>query len=294
MINFINITLLKRKFATALAKIHAFANIPLENINEKIIESPFFNFFEENDVTRFLNMSSEDICYELFKARFIEDDDDIVDPVYWAGLQYMNIFLNFQLPLKTIFLLCPLNEMVEHFDVYHEMNDIEVYKLFESKYFKQSILAKLRKERDYSVRQLSDITGISQATLRYYELNNFNLYSASHETIINISATLNVSTIFFSRYSGFIPFSKNLINDHDFKTILFKSISRYYRISFECLPSISFTKADEPYLLIDNPISLHVANKQYFIDDLMFNNLIRISIRQLVDLMIKHQHTIYF
>ena len=294
MINFINIELLKRKFATCIAKIHSFANIPLDNIDDKIIHSSFFDCFEENDISRFLNMSSEDVCYELFKMRYIKEDVDIVDPVYWAGLQYMSIFLNFQLPLKTILLLCPLKEMVSHFEIYHEMNDIEIYKLFENKYFKKSILEKLRKEKGYSVRQLSDITGISQATLRYYETNNYNLFSASHEVILNLSSSLNTSLTFFSRYSGFIPFSKNLINDIGFKTIFFNNISKYYRITFETIPSISFDKCDEPYLLINNPTMLFVNGRQYYIDDFMLKNLFRVSIRQLVETTTAKQHIIFF
>ena len=225
MIQTQNITEIKNRFATIITKMYYGASIDLDNITDKVLYDNFFDCLEENDVFRLYD-STQEIIKKLFNAE-IKFDSNNVNPVFWAAQQYINISLNCLIPLKQIMLLCPLKEMISHFTIYHEMNDIEIKKEFLSNENKRIILKELRKGRHLSIRELAVLTDISIDTIKYYEKNNEILFKASSENILKLARALNVSLSFFKKRSDFVVISEALLENEDYVKMLKESIQDY-------------------------------------------------------------------
>ena len=90
MINFIQTNEIKIKFATFLSKLYYSCSLSLEQINEKFVYGNYFNFFEDNKAVDFLNAQYDTLAKEMFNAN-INFETNNTNPVYWAGLQYINI-----------------------------------------------------------------------------------------------------------------------------------------------------------------------------------------------------------
>ncbi len=281
MISFVDVELLKKKFATLLSKLYFGASIGLENISEKIIDSDYFLCFEFNNIEKFMSQNYEDICYELFGCRFNKDVNDI-GPIYWSGIQYMNIMLNCDIPLKTIFLLCPLQEMVTYFDVYHEMNESKMIERFMEIIKDKSILKELRKRVRLSNRQIYDLTNIDENTLRYLEINH-HLFRTAEWKILRLTCALNADDSFFRRHSFFLPLSPYLFSNHEFLTLLSKKISKIYlNEEIDNIP-IDFSKGKgDTYLYINSPSLLLYKNRKYEVEDFVLHFIFASSIRELL------------
>lgn len=277
MVNYVNVSLMKRKFAKLLSSLYHQANIELVNISEQFIFGDYFDSLENNKDNNLLIKPIDVIINDLFKAPLLNDESQDIGPIYWSGIQYMNLFLNYGIPIKTLFLLCPLDQMAAHYQVYHEMGEIQFCEMFLKTYYAKSILKLLRKERGLTVNELSMLTRISVPTINYYEANNDNLFNASNKNISEISNALKVSDIFFKKESDFVPLSEYLIQDIDFVKSFSKVINTYFNLKNDQLISIDpLEDVDVPYLIINNPNTLFLKKKKIIIKDdlllLLFKN----------------------
>lgn len=209
---------LKKKFAILISKLENDCSLTLDVINEKIINDPFFDFLENNQANRFMEESYSLIVRRLFNMDVLFDNETKYDQTYWAAYQYLNIALNLLIPLRTIFLLCPLKEMVAHFTIYHEMNEFLLVKEFLDNEYHRSILKKLRLAKNISADKLAKLTGISVDTIHYLEDNN-HLYRTSFTNINNLSTALDCSLIFFKKEMNISVISRYLYQDSDFQNI---------------------------------------------------------------------------
>ena len=217
---------IKNKFSTLLSKFVVEAKLSLDEITNRLIENDFLDCFETNDLTPFYDKSYEAITYDLFKKELIYSED--TDPViYWCGLQYMNIFLNRRIPLKQLLLLCPLSEMVKYFEIYHEQSEIKFIDVFFKEKYNNSILKTLRNKRNYSLRELSILTGVNVNTLKYYEIND-NLYKASFVNINRILYILKYSESLVKEKTSYIPSFVSLLNDKELRKLIEEYIYSFY------------------------------------------------------------------
>lgn len=267
MINYVDTSLMKRKFAKLLSALYYSANIELANISHKFIYGDYFDSLEKNILDN-LSKPIDTIVYDLFKAPLLIDDIQDIGPIYWSGLQYMNLFLNYSIPIKTLFLVCPLEIMITHYTIYHEMSEIQFCEMFIKNYYSKPILKLLRKEKRLTVAELATLTNISIPTINYYETSNSKLFNASYKNISEISKVLGVSEIFFKRESDFVPISEYLNQDIDFITCFSKIINSYFGLKNNGLIAIDpFEDVEVPYLAINNPNYLYLENKKIIIND---------------------------
>ena len=231
MIDTIELQPLKSKFASLISRLYTDAKFPIENINESLIRSDLLDCFENNHPEIFLRMSIEEMSEKLGagKIKFSEERNE---ELYWSGLQYMNIFFNKMIPLKQLLLLVPINSMIDKFKIYHEINDIEVLKAFDS-FSKTNILKSLRKQSGKSIRELSYLTDIPENSLKRYEKSNNFLFNASFENIHSLRNYFKVDSSMFRNRTAFIPYSIYLWNDNNFTTELKKQICLAFKIGEE-------------------------------------------------------------
>lgn len=284
-LNFINISELKTKFGKLLSYLFHNANLELDNINDKLLSSSFLDMLEDNRLNEFISMPLEVMTRELFpKVEQSLDSNNDIGEIYWAGLQYMNLFLNYRIPLRTLFILCPLKEMVAKFTIYHEMNEIELCKDFmKDNYINNSILKYFRNLKRLSVRELSILSGVAEPTIKYLEDNNNNFYNATNKTLDSICRLLNIDMTFLKRKSQFLPVTYNLLNNKEFVVLLSIVIGKYYLNGDSPNLSIKFYKEKDldkgqAYLIINNYPLLIINGKERLVDDNVFKGLLDLTI----------------
>lgn len=288
-VDFIDIRDFKKKFARLLSLMFHGANLSFEHISEKLIVSSYLDSFEDDGVYVFMDTSNEDIVRSLFHGVIVLDRGyQDIGPIYWAGIQYINLFLNYRIPLKVLFIMCPLKEMVNKYDIYHEMNEIELCKDFMNhEYINTSLLQHYRSRNNLSVRELSYLSKIPKPTIRYIEMNNNNLYSTSNETINVLSSIFDVPSYIFNRKSSFLPLSYNLIYSEEFNSYLKEVISEYLNKDIKSLV-IEFEKPNEYkdgacYLVFESDNYIYLNKKLYHLSKGVLRQLLSLSIDRYIE-----------
>ena len=278
MISFYTFSELKKKFGTLLSALYHNANIELDNISNMLVTSSFLDMFENNQFDDYMTMSINDIIKQLFPNVIIREGREDIGELYWSGIQYINIYLNYRIPLRTIVLLCPLKEMCRKYDVYHEMNEIELCKDFlQNEYKTVSILRFFRKKQGYSVRDLSILSDVPVSTIRSYEESNDNFYKASHDIMLSLQNALLIPHSICSRKTRFTPFTYSLLTNNDFVECIKEPVSNYLNKSINTI-GVSFdsTKSAtaDATIYFDANASIVVDNKMFFLTDLLLNSLL--------------------
>ena len=138
-----------------------------------------------------------------------------------------------------------------------------------------SILRIVRRNQGYSVPQLSFLTGISQATLRYYELDNEHLYKASGENLSCLLRVLKADPSVFRRHSFFNPISRIALLDGEFAEGLTKSLCAYYSLPYQSNFVVFFEKGQGYQGLYIGTRNEFVApEKTIFVADELVENLV--------------------
>lgn len=256
MINRINTTEFKIKFATLLSKLYYSASLSLEHISYIIAYSDVFDFVEKNDISSFMDKQYSELAKEYFNASLLHESNDI-NPIYWAGIQYINLLLYKKIPLNQLFILCPLKEMVSHYEIYHEMNEIQLIEEFMNNEYKRSLLSLLIKHNNTSYKKISVMTGISINTLKYYSKSNDILFKTSFDNIILLMKSLNVKSMsLFQKESSFINVN-SIFEDEEKRNDFIELTKKYLNID----PNIKLDLYDRDYKKKDgNGIYIGVAN----------------------------------
>lgn len=285
MLDFHDITFLKQKFGKIISKAYHEANLDFDNISYGMVYTHYFECFEKNEIKNFISSEPEQIIEDIFGDFNFDGFIEETGPLYWAGTQYMTIFLNTLLPINTIFLLCPLSEMVEKYNCYHEIREKELVTDFISNNLKRSILRSLRGNK-YSIRELSLLTGIPTGTLKTYENDNNVLFKASSENINKLAFVLKTPVSLFCRNTFFTTLSKNIISsDPEFEAFFINLIKKYYKVQEDTtLDLLVHNDSQYPYSVnIDEPtILLLENNKRIIISDDKLLNFIRLSNQALI------------
>lgn len=280
---YLDIKELKDKFGTLLSILGSNLNIELDIINEKVKISSYFERFETDEIFEFMDDSFEKIVSDILNYNgYIYYKENKIE-LFWAGIQYMNIFLNYQIPLKTIFLLMPLKEMVSKFKIYHEMNEKELCEEFINNYYSKSILKNLI-DKEYSLRELSFLTDIPEASLKALEKND-NLFKTSNLNIEKLSCVLNVSKVYFRKKSNLVIHDYYLYKNKEFTAILTNNLKEFfnYKKSMKYINDAVEIKDDDEYLIISPTVDLEITDLRKKLN----NHMVIISISKTCTVMRK-------
>lgn len=221
---------IKEKFATLIAKLHD-AGFLTEYINEIMIQSSFFDCFEKNELSKFMDASFETIAASVFNKETIFDlNSPLSSEYYWAGLAIMDVVMNYHIPLKRFLLLFPLSDVVGSFNVFHEMHPIQFCEHYLAHEKRTSLLDILKKERGIKLSKVSDLTGISISSLRAFEKNNDALFATSFTNLSNLSKLFDINVDVFKKESSFQPFNLVMLQNPQFKEILVNNLLSYFNL----------------------------------------------------------------
>jgi len=227
MLNNINIKEIKEKLSNFISYLHTTNKISLEQINEKIINDDYFDFLERNKTNELLDLTYASFLRELYGVEEVFEREEISE-IVWAIESIVSISINKSIPLKQVFLLCPIEEMIKYFNPYHEMNEKEIVEEFINNNYKKSILRILRKRSNISISKLSKLTGVKESTIKYYELKNSNLFNGNLNNILKIQECLNISMSFFKEQSTFVPYTTYILEESDTYKLAKEYLTNYY------------------------------------------------------------------
>ena len=265
MIRIADVGRFEKTFATMLSSFYHDADLSFEHISQRIIESNYFDFLEQNDWDAFeayCAKTYQAMLKEMFGFDFNKELSYGIGAVYWAGLAYTKTSMNYQIPLNQLILLCPLRKMVSYFNPYHEMDFSRICnKLFEQDCH-ISILKSLRKARGYTVPQLSFLTGISKTTLLYYELDNDHLFKASLDSISALARVLKADQSLFRRRSFFSPISYFILTDPEHSRSIIRTLCEYYGLPLSESLGLHFQEEGQGNGLFIGQRNLLVVNRK--------------------------------
>ena len=222
---------LKNKFGHLLSVL-ADNGITNESITETILTNAYFDLLESSNPTSFLKEEIPQICRDIFKYEpYFGAKNELISEYVWAAEAYLSLAFNLLMPLKQIFLLCPLSEMLKHYYVYHEKGLDAFARLFKEQYQTVSILKTLRQNAGLSLRQLAVLSSINAQSLLIYESSNQKLFNASHSTIESLAASLHLSISFFRKQSRFIPYGIFLFDIPSYRKAFVQAVADYQGIS---------------------------------------------------------------
>lgn len=223
--------LVKEKFAFLLAKLHDAAFLT-DYINDVIIKSPFFDCFENNDLTDFMTLSFETITEKCFGKEVIYDySHNLINAYYWAGLKIMEIMMNLEIPLKRILIVMPLKEIVGLYEPYHEMHPEQFLKHYQELENQRSVLKSLRNTANLSISKISYLTDIKTPLLNIIDKSNATLFGTSFSNLTKLASLFNVSTNIFKKKTSYAPFSSLIIDSKTTEPILIKHILAYFNFA---------------------------------------------------------------
>ena len=229
----------KERFALLVSKLHG-AGLPDDYISKVLVESPFFDCFESNDLSSFLGESLESISARVFRKEAIYDYSSVpADPYYWAGLVVMGIMMNGRIPLKRVLLTMDLSEIVSCFAPFHEMSDERFLEYFLSLEKERSLLKRIREEKGLSLRKIAFLAGIKMPTLVRIDSSSEALFGTSFASLSALASLFALSGDVFKRTSSYIPFSFDLLKNGKMEEKLGKNICLYFSIPLEKGFSIS-------------------------------------------------------
>lgn len=157
------------KYGDTLAEIINLAELDgysFDFIEKTLIKSTMIKEFEGSNITQIAFTSSIQLYRKLFPgSEATTSDIQLFSSHYWIGEMYIKIFLKYKVNFQTIFTYLPIQKMHELYGVYHEMDVTQFYKYFES-LRQKNIFTIFLKEKELTLKSLSEKTGISVATLK--------------------------------------------------------------------------------------------------------------------------------
>ena len=172
------------------------SKINLEAITYSIERSDFAAELQASRCGQLVNSTAE----ELFESLFGRADsglsrlsyDGTYDDAYWCGWAYTQLLFETRLPLPYLFLVLPLERMLDLYPVYHEMDITQLIDLLEAERREETLMKRLLKRHGVKVPALSLQSGVSPNTINHYKKSDENLYAAGFQNVFRLAQALDV------------------------------------------------------------------------------------------------------
>lgn len=165
----------------------------LDAVERLISYSSFFQKIEKDYNRMAPIISNQALSKSLFPELDINlEEIPIHNQCLWVAESYLRIQQASKLTFEAIFLYCPISKMFNYFDLYHEMDFIQIINEFNSLFEKQSIFSLLLKKFHYSLNYVSEQTGLSYDTLYSLKSRRRDIKKINIESLIRIANVFNV------------------------------------------------------------------------------------------------------
>jgi hypothetical protein len=110
----------------------------------------------------------------------------------WAAESYLTIQNETGLTFETIFLVLPIEKMFEYFSLYHEMDFSQIVDEFNEIYKKESILSIVMNRLGYSIKYISESTGLPYDSLSSYKQRRRDIKKMSADSACLLATLLRI------------------------------------------------------------------------------------------------------
>lgn len=162
----------------------------IPHIERQIAYSKVFTEFEESDVTEIAFSSCEKSYLSMFEKNSFNKVNEY--GIYgWIGYAYIYLFLKEKITFETLFLIMPIENMINRYPVYHEMDIRQLEDDF--KYLtRYSLFDAILKAKKISTNELSIKTNIPFSTLSSIRFGKRDINKVEFSTVIKIAKALKI------------------------------------------------------------------------------------------------------
>ena len=163
-----------------------------------LVKSDFIYQIEKNQYNDIFNKPLDMLFYEITGFKIDKDESyGVYNDAYWSGQNYFELHLTTKKSFAYIFLKLPLEQMMNIYTIFHEMDFSSLLDYFVKKCEEKTILKILCENSNKSLNDISLATGISINTLKKYSVSDDYLYNASFQNISKIITFFDVSSFLF-------------------------------------------------------------------------------------------------
>lgn len=218
------------------------------SIEERIVKSEIAKCLEEGDSSLLFQKNPEEIVQDVYRlpeeVLFVAESNSLGE---WLGEMYTKLFFKKNKSFSYLFLYLPLEEAINLFDLYHEMDGNQLLKRFEELEKKNTILSLLLKKKRIKIRELSALTNINVDTIISYTRSNSHIYNAKYQNIYSISSVLKINpNIFVERINNY---TNSEMYSFDKTSPLYRLYLAYFLASY-----FDGDIAKTKYQLVDNTL----------------------------------------
>ena len=161
-------------------------------IEKSIAYSEMVNELERSNVTSIAFSSMEKIYQSIFPT---SRNDGFQLDVYglfgWIGTTYFHLFLDLQITFESLFIVLPIEKIIEMYPLYHEMNYSQALDYVKS-LVEYTYLDLIMKDRQMSVKELSKQTSIPSSTISALRYGNRDINKLEAQSLLKLSHALDV------------------------------------------------------------------------------------------------------
>ena len=209
-------------------------------IEEKIYKSDIVKSLESNGSSTYLYRHTlQDIFIDIYGDDINIDDITKTNSIsIWVAEAYIRLFFRYHKSFHYLFLVIHLEQMINLFDIYHEMDFDQLFELFEKKQKSFKLLNALIKEKNITIKQLNLLSSISEYTLYNYSKNNEKLYAASFNHIVTLSNILDVDCNVFARelnnYEDYFIYNFEKNDTYYYSLLAIYYLDYFFKIDSQC------------------------------------------------------------
>lgn len=162
----------------------------LPYIERQIAYSKVFSEFEESNVTEIAFSSCEKSYLSMFEKNSFNKVDEY-GIFGWIGYAYIYLFLNQKITFEALFLIFPIEDMINKYPVYHEMDIRHLEDDF--KYLtRYSLVDAILKSKKISTSKLSEKTNVPFSTISSIRFGKRDINKVEFSTVIKLAKTLRI------------------------------------------------------------------------------------------------------
>ena len=161
-------------------------------IEKTISYSIMIGELERSNITTIAFSSMEKIYSDIFP---LKENKNFILNVYdaygWAGNTYMHLFLDFQMTFEAIFIILPIQLMLNLYHLYHEMSYSQIIGYFKA-LIPYSCLDSIMKAKKISTNEASNETGIPFSTLKSLRYGKRDITKVESGVLFTLARYLDV------------------------------------------------------------------------------------------------------
>lgn len=190
-----------RKIREIFARIFVIAidnKIDFYSFTNFLLKSEFLEQLEKDKYSKIFDMPIDDIFFSITGYDIEEDKSyGIYNDAYWSGQSYFDLHEKLHKSFAYLFLKLPLEQMINIYSIYHEMDFSLLCDYFLKVEKQKTILNILCKNKHCSLNDISIATSLSLNTLKKYNSSDDALFKASFQNIAKLVVYFDVSYSLF-------------------------------------------------------------------------------------------------